>query len=192
MSFNLTLCEYAAYAMYYVHKDATIDEIAFVIRRYLGRDLILPDRSQYRLFGKSVPTPEAWEKPYKLMIYLGPEQCANGQEIFPEWKHLMDECKMLYPNLGFVFIAHTHDYKKLESHLSYAHIFHPVIYDRHNAYRLDNRFPDNHAFHVCLLDETNTILFVGSPVKNPQMWEEYVNVMKYHSLPDCNSRTEAG
>ncbi len=182
MSFNLKICEYAAYAMYHAHKQATLDEVAHVVRRYLGKDLVVPNGVGYTLFGKKVGIPDAWKKKHKIIAYLGPEQCKNGHIILPKWKRLMDEGEKKHPDLGFVFVAHTNDYKQLESDLCFANIFHPMLYDHNNLFQKVNHIPNNSAFHACLLDEENTIMFVGLPIKDPKIWEECKNVMIFNNL----------
>ncbi len=186
MSFNLKICEYSAYAMYHAHKQATIDEIAYVVRKYLGKDLVVPNGAGYKLLGKKVGPPEAWKKRHKMIVYLGLEQCKNGPDVFPKWKQLMLECEQKYPDLGFIFVAHTDNYKQLESDLCYANIFQPILYDHNNLFQTANRIPNNIVFHACLLDEENTVMFVGSPIKDTRIWKEFQNVMAYNNLTNDN------
>lgn len=181
MSFNLTICEYAAYAMYHVHK-ATIDEIAYIIRKDLGKELVIPDRAEYMLLGEKSDCTEPWGKRHKIVVYLGEEQCKDIQPVLEKWKDLMTDCEEKFPDVGFIYVAYTDDFKHLESELCHANIFHPVLYDHGNLFRKRNHIPDDADFHAFLLDEQNTIMFIGSPVMNTRIWKEYKNIIFYNNL----------
>ncbi len=185
MGFDLKMCEFATYAMYNAHKRTTmsdIEEIAEVVRIHLGRDITMPFSAHYKVTGAKMALPDMWKKRYKIIAYLGPEQCKNCHHIMLLWKRLMESCEEKYPDLGFLFIAHTDDYKQIEDVLYKVGISHPVMYDYDNTFIKDNRMPDNDDFHTCLLDEADTILFVGTPVKNPKIWKECESVIQFNNL----------
>ncbi len=177
----------AAYAMYRVHTRATIDETASVIRRHLGKDLVFPMNADYTLLGEKTLPPKAWKKRHKMLVYLGKEQCKS-YGLLPKWQQLMKECEKKHPDLGFVFVAHTDNYTHLESEFCHAGFFYPVMYDYNNEFQKANSIPENSDFHACLLDEKNTVLFVGSPVMGPNVWKECENVMTLNNLTISNSR----
>ncbi len=179
MGFNLKLCEYAAYAMYYVHDDTAIDEVAQVIRKYLGRDLLLPGKVPPKPSGRKPITSDPWKKRNKIIAYLGTEECKNCKNTLHKWKEIVKDGEMRHPDLGFVFVAHPDTHKQWVNEFSRADIPHSVVCDYEDSFFKTNKIPEDPGFHACLLDETNTVMFVGSPIKNRKVWDECKKVIAF-------------
>lgn len=75
------------------------------------------------------------------------------------------------PVLFFVAVSDTFLLRKT---LDEIHFTHPVIIDYNDDFQKDNSLPGNSILHTMLLDSTNKVSLVGTPINNEPLQKLYI------------------
>ncbi len=147
-----------------------------IIKEWRGKEIILPEKMEYKIMGRDTLCSDLWDKPYKILTYVDSVGCTSCQLGLSQWKTLMDSCNQNCMKVSFLFAVYSTNYKRFGYELIIDEFNHPIIYDRNNDFFKLNKFPKA-PYRTFLLDQNNKVLLVGSPIGNPQMWALYKKVI---------------
>ena len=148
-----------------------------VIREWQGREIITPQKIEYKVFGKDALCPKLLDKPFKILTYVDSIGCSSCKMGLQQWKQLIDSCKIQHIDVSFLFIVHSSNFRYFTQELLIEDFDYPVIYDYENLFDKLNAFPKDPLFHTFLLNKENKVLLIGSPINNPNMWQLYKKTM---------------
>ncbi len=149
------------------------NEAKRIVKKWIGKEIILPGHDiTYKTMGRDTVCLGIWEKPHKIFVYIDSIGCTSCRLGLSQWMEIIDSSRLVYPDLGFLFVVHSNNYRKFEQELRDAEFTYPIIYDYRNDFYKLNQFPPD-PYRTFLLDRNNKILLIGSPVRNPKIWELY-------------------
>jgi len=156
------------------------DELKKTIIEWHGKVIIIPyEMINYKVLGKDVVGSHLWESSFKIFTYIDSVGCTSCQLGLNNWKQMIDSCKIYRLDIAFLFVVHSTDYDLFTYELLLSRFDYPVIYDYQNNFDKLNHFPKE-PYRTFLLDKNNTVLLIGSPIKNKKIWELYKEVITQH------------
>lgn len=111
----------------------------------------------------------------KIIIFIN-GNCFTCAEDLVLWKRILDEVKG--KNVQVLIYLFITDFKVLEPYLKKWNFSYPIILDRNNLFFTTNEISDKQLFQVMLLNENNTVIFVGNPLKDKNIENFYLNHLK--------------
>jgi len=158
-------------------KSAYQKESEKIISEWLGKTIVFPDSIRCFSLGRETNSDSClclFEKEYKILLYVDSAGCSDCRLRPFEWEILMDKAKDLSPlDIGFVFFFQPKRMSDV-NYLFYRDNFdYPVVIDMDNNINKLNNFPSPIEYQCFLLDKNNTVLRVGNPAMNPDVWEIY-------------------
>ncbi len=89
------------------------------------------------------------------------------------WQDFIEEHKDKLHSTQILFIAHSWHYPSFEQQLANAGVTLPQIFDAENEY-IDANDLHHSLLHTLLLDSTNSVVLVGSPLNNEKLTNLYL------------------
>jgi hypothetical protein len=143
----------------------------------MNKQLQIPGNYQCNISGKdTTPTAcvEILRRPYKVLLYADSTGCLDCKFKVFAWKQLIHEADSLFPNqVGFLFFIQPKDKKELHYILKWDRMDYAVFIDEENIINQRNHFPAQLPYQCFLLDKGNTVIGIGNPASNPEIWELY-------------------
>lgn len=153
-------------------------KLAKQMQHVIGRQVDIPDYSNMRQSGESIPFPDSLLKEVNIIIYTPPLFCTScNLDGLIEWKSFMQELKTC-SQVGFLFIFKPRKEKELTATLQELDFNYPVVYDSNNEFVKRNDFINHPIFYSILLDKNNRIRLTGNPVGNETLWKLYKQQIK--------------
>ena len=147
-----------------------------IFSEWIGKEIIIPDVFTFKSFGKDTLCNYLWDKEYKIFTYIDSIGCSSCKMDLQGWEGIIKISHKLHLNIGFIFVVHSSNFWLFDTGILIHEFEHPIIYDYNNDFHKLNNFPPA-PFRTFLLDKSNKVLLIGSPVGNPEMWEEYLRVI---------------
>jgi hypothetical protein len=145
-----------------------------IVQQWYGKEIILPQKIEYKFMGRDTMCPDLWDKPYKILTYADSVGCTGCQLGIPQWQQIINTCKTNNIDVSFLFVIHSTNYSDLGYELLYFDC--PIIYDKENSFDKLNHFPPL-PYRTFLLDKDNKVILLGSPVNNPKLLALYMNTI---------------
>ncbi len=141
-----------------------------VVREWMGKEVKVPDGITFKIMGRDTICSDLWNKSRKILVYVDSIGCTSCRLGLSQWKEKIDTCRSVYPDVGFLFVIHSDNYKKFEREVRFSELDYPIIYDYRDEFHKLNKFPPD-PYRTFLLDKNNKVLLIGSPIHNPKIWE---------------------
>lgn len=145
-----------------------------VLAEWKGKTVVFPDNVTSQVMGRDTVAPDLFQKPYKILMYIGSAGCTSCMLRMYEWKTIIKEADSIAPNqIGFLFYFHPNNLEELDLLLVNNQFDCPVFIDERNSIDSLNHFPEDMSFQTFLLDKDNKVLGVGNPSINQGIWKYY-------------------
>jgi hypothetical protein len=152
-------------------------QIKKIIHTWMDKQVQIPDNYQCNISGKdttSVACTELLQRSYKVLLYTDSTGCLDCKFKVFSWKQLIHEADSLFPNqVGFLFFIQPKDKKELQHILKWDRMDYAVFIDENNTINQRNHFSDQLPYQCFLLDGKNTVIGIGNPASNPDIWALY-------------------
>lgn len=147
--------------------DSEKVESKLLINEWSGKHIVLPhlsNRFSYNEKSKIV-----------TRINGNCSQCIFKLKL---WSDFLDEVESKACNCDIQYYFYISGADTSAFHAineSIIHFNYPVIFDTRNTFLRENNFPKNSLFHTFLLDSTNRVILVGTPIMNSELQKLYIN-----------------
>lgn len=120
--------------------------------------------------------------PYKLVIYTDSAECSScALNSMYEWTDILDSLQNHYPfaQAVFIFCPQTDKRKQFKVKMLHRNFIYPIYLDTCNAFlRANPHIPSNPLLHSFLLDENDSVILVGNPVRNKKIEELFFKILE--------------
>ena len=156
-----------------ISHEKQIDKVKL---EWAGKKIIIPSNIRFKSLNKDTLCSYLWEKQYKIFIYVDSTGCASCKMGMFEWKGKIQLCKQQNMDIGFIFVVHPSNFHSFEADILMSYFDYPIIYDYNNDFEKLNHFPPA-PYRTFLLDKENRVQVIGSPINNPEIWEQYKSII---------------
>ena len=117
---------------------------------------------------------------YSVIVYWDSITCSSCvlDELYI-WKEHYDELRSL--KMDVLFIFDNEAIKKIPSDLSYLCDIIQIGVDKENTFYTNNTFLANRNFHISVINQSNEIIWFGSPLRSEKTWEKFKEYISYLS-----------
>lgn len=149
-----------------------------LVNEWNGKEIKFPPRSVFTIQGKDTVDFEFSNADYKVVTYIDSVGCTSCKLQLPRWKKLVAEVDSLTNGcVPFLFYFHPKDKKELRYLTRRDEFEYPICFDERDELNQLNRFPSDMTFQTFLLDKSNKVVAIGSPILNPKVKELYVKLI---------------
>lgn len=158
-------------------KNSQRDSAISILEEWEQREILFPSASVFSIQGKDTVNC-ASQGEYKILSYIDSIGCTSCKLRLHDWKKLIKEFDLLYPNT-VQYLFYFSSKKKMDiCRILLANKFkYPICIDEQDSINILNRFPTNTAFQTFLLDKNNKIIAIGNPVYNQKIKELYLKII---------------
>ena len=158
-------------------KDSQRDSAISILEEWEQREILFPSTSFFSIQGKDTVNC-ASQGEYKIFSYIDSIGCTSCKLRLHDWKKLIKEFDLLYPNT-VQYLFYFSSKKKMDiCRILLANKFkYPICIDDQDSINILNKFPTNTAFQTFLLDKNNKIIAIGNPVYNQKIKELYLKII---------------
>jgi hypothetical protein len=151
-------------------------EIGKLVKKWQGKEIILPQKIEFKILGRDTICTDLWDKPYKILTYIDSVGCLSCQMGLPFGEEIIGIFMREKYDVPILFVIHSNNYHLLSRELIATDFNYPVIYDDNNLFDKLNHFPPA-PYRTFLLDKNNKIILIGSPIDNSPIWELYKDII---------------
>lgn len=143
------------------------------LNKYYGTQLKLPSKASWRFLDKDTII-ELKNKP-KLITYYNAEGCFSCRmKELQSWKILIEEIRDKSLEVDFIAIFKVDKgNEEFITNLLRNEFIYPLLCDNIGEFENENAIPENSLYHTFLVDTSNTIKIIGTPIYNPKLWNIY-------------------
>jgi len=153
-------------------------KVKHVIDYWMSKEIIIPENLIYKSIAIDTISSHIFEHSYKILVYVDSTGCSGCRLGISEWKAYIDRCAAKGYDIGFLFVIQSSNYKRFEEKLATSKFVYPVIYDINDSFNHINQFPEDEIFRTFLLDRSNRVICIGSPIRNEKIWKLYDDILK--------------
>ena len=151
------------------------DKAAF-ISRYYAKTIILPDFEPENVGFSGINIRNGSEPASTIVVYTDGD-CGKCIIDLLLWQDFIEKHRDKLVSTTILFIAHSWHYPSFERQLAKAGVTLPQLFDGENEY-IDLNDLHHTLLHTLLLDSTNSVVLVGSPLNNEKLTELYFREIK--------------
>lgn len=151
------------------------DKAAF-ISRYYAKTIVLPDFEPENVGFTGINIRNGREPESTIIVYTDGD-CGKCIIDLLLWQDFIEKHHDKLISTRILFVAHSWHYPSFEQQLSNARIELRQIFDAENEY-IDANDLHHALLHTLLLDNTNSVVLVGSPLNNEKLTELYFREIK--------------
>lgn len=144
--------------------------------------ITLPLTLMQRYVGHKLTVQDGENMPYKLVIYTDSVECSScALNSMYEWTDILDSLQNHYPfaQAVFIFCPQTDKRKQFKVKMLHRNFIYPIYLDTCNAFlRTNPHIPSNPLLHSFLLDEKDSVILVGNPVRNKKIEELFFKILE--------------
>ena len=149
-----------------------------IIKEWVGKTILFPDNVKCFSISKDSICPDPMTKSYKVLVYTDSIGCTSCKLQLFRWHELISETdSVMSGQLKFLFYFQPKNEEEMVFLFRRNRFMHPSYLDTHNQINTLNHLPHNPAYQCFLLDNDNTVLLVGNPSLNPEVWNLYKKVV---------------
>lgn len=148
-----------------------------IVNQWVGKEVVFPKHVVAAVWDRDTVCDELLKKTAKILVYVDSIGCTACKLNLYDWKQKIDSFSN-YTDLGFLFFVSVRRNKAFTNRVKSEAFGYPIFYDPQNELEKMNRFPKDNHFQTFLLDSTNKVVLVGTPLGNPAMWNLYVREIK--------------
>lgn len=116
----------------------------------------------------------------RMVVYSDTSNCTKcTMNSLYKWNalvHLEDEKQV---NFYFIFTPKKGQEHEIQTAYKFSGLNHPIYLDTCNAFlRANPHIPSNPLFHSLLLDENDSVILVGNPVRNKKIEELFFKILE--------------
>jgi len=150
----------------------SVREKAELINRHYAKTIILPDFEPENI-GYGGSDIHVGNTPAATIVVYTDGDCGKCIVDLLLWQDFIEEHKGKLHSTQILFIAYSWRYPLFEQQIINAGITLPQIFDSENKYIEWNDIHHS-LLHTLLLDNTNSVVLVGSPLNNEKLTELYL------------------
>lgn len=140
----------------------------------ISKRLDLIDSLKTYQIDKLVPTPQKSMK-NKIVTYIDGTCSSCVKELFV-WDKLMSE--EAFKKFDFIFYIKAYNLKSLAMILKEVEFKHPYKLDLSDAFYTVNKLSDSKSYQSFLINNKDTIVYIGNPIYNEDIKKLYSNYSK--------------
>lgn len=137
-----------------------------IIDKWIGKKIILPRLSNQFTYNEKV----------KIVTEINGNcfQCISRLEL---WSDFINEIKKNCENCNIQYYFYiggvdTSAFNTIND--SILHFNYPVIFDQNNSFYKMNKLHENSLYHTMLLDSSDKVLLIGTPIMNKKLQTLYL------------------
>lgn len=164
-----------------------------IVTEWVGKTIQFPANMKFSVQGHDTALTDFADTPYKILIFTDSTGCTSCKLKLYEWQELMaDSDSTLGDKLSFLFCFQPKNKSDLVFIFKRDRFQYPVFIDDTNQLNKLNHFPANDAYQCFLLDNSNKIISIGNPARNPKVWNLYKQIItgKIRNDTQQNTRVE--
>ncbi len=148
-------------------------KIATQIKELYNKEIKFCNNNHFFIHGKDTILSKLNEGNYKIVFFADSSNCEICDFKLGEWSIKMKEIYFYTSDVNFIFIIQSKNYHEFEHYAQESLPEFPFIYDSKGDFIKENQLPQDSRFRVFLLDKSNKIRIVGSPIGSDYLWEIY-------------------
>lgn len=144
------------------------DSLSQIVTRIQGSRILMPEEScDSTIFGM------------KYITYVDSLGCVTCKLQLEKWKAFQLRMAEQNRNVGIFYIVHPEVYENTKLLMEIAE-YHPdkIICDKENNWVKNNHIPSNDLLHTLLLDENDSVILVGNPIRNKKIEELFFKILE--------------
>jgi hypothetical protein len=161
-------------------KDKNTQKVERIVSEWMGKTIQIPNiKSSYVSIKDSIKyisktKTNTNKNKYKILLYIDSVGCMDCKLRLHIWKTYIED---FHSRIDFLFYFQPNNEEILLSLLKRERINYPVFIDKTGELNKLNNFPDNSMFQCFLLDKDNTVIAIGNPANNYNVWELYKKII---------------
>lgn len=161
------------------HEKKRMKEMKKVVNEWYGKQIILPDSLTKLKESVLYPVETNTLKTNNLKILtIVSGECSSCIETLSKWELFIDSINT-FSKVQLIVIVETTDISHfLSNYLSFIPDNIQLYFDVSLNLLLNNKLPNDWTLRTFLLDKSNSILLIGNPIYNRQIYNLYLNRIK--------------
>lgn len=155
------------------------EEISHLIAKWVGREIIFPNRMIFTLQGKDTIDFSLSRSSYAIVSYVDSIGCVSCKLHLSSWKLFIEELDSIsQEKIPVLLYFCPKDIEEVTYLLKRDYFKYPVCIDQSDMFNKLNNFPDKMNFQTFLLDKDDKIVALGNPIQNPKIRDLYMNIIQ--------------
>jgi len=155
------------------------DDLVKLVQIWKNRVIIFPNNLVYMRQGMDTVNRLNISNKYKILTYIDSVGCLSCKLQLLEWKKFIKQVRRQFSDsVCFLFFASPTQKTALLHELNIAQFEYPICIDEKDSLEILNGFPVNQAFQTFLLDEENRVVAIGNPIRNLNVKELYLKIIR--------------
>ncbi|MBP3419485.1 MAG: hypothetical protein J6K74_02710 [Marinifilaceae bacterium] len=148
------------------------------IESFIGTTITISDTLEFRNNGTLYTSSYFDSADFKIINYIDTAGCEECKLHLYDWGRFQRELDTINCNVKVCFVVWSADIEPLER-LARVHRFNfPLLYDSAGIFERTNSIPNLASFRTCLVDSSNKVLLVGSPLYNRDLKSLYYDLFE--------------
>lgn len=127
-------------------------------------------------------------KKSKVIIYLDSAFCTPcAMTDLTRWRFRTKELKEL--NTEIILICNHPSPEIVAIYMEDAEINYPVLFDKNEQFKKQNNLPKSQILQTFVIDATNTVIWLKSPIFSKELWESFCTMMTIRQITEKSRNT---
>lgn len=174
--------------LFFISCESKNDRHKKAVESLIGKEIRIPENAECQI--QDIPFDYDFDDAdYKIITYIDSAGCTSCNMKLASRNASIDEFKTLEDiEVNYLLIINSKNKEEIIRLLKMGEFNHPVMIDTEGEFIRYNEMPEESAYHTILLDNSNRILAVGDPVKNPKIKELYRNIITESQKEENNEK----
>ena len=152
------------------------------VQQFIGQTIIFPSTVNTTWNGIDTVVTDFMDVPIKLVVWQNSHSCTPCEmNNLYEWNDVIKYADSLsqWFRVAYIFTPKKEDLLSVKTALKAKKLDYPIFIDQNATFKkLNPRLPKNQLLHTFLLDKSNRVVMVGSPLQNPSLWRLYMKTIQ--------------
>lgn len=159
--------------------DENEEETSRLITKWLGKEIVFPNRMIFTLQGKDTVDFSLFHSSYAIVSYVDSTGCVSCKLQLSRWKTFIEELNSVsQERIPVLLYFCPKDIKEITYLLKRDYFDYPVCIDQSDMFNKLNNFPGKMVFQTFLIDKDDKVLALGNPIMNSKVKKIYMDIIQ--------------